>query len=434
MVLFSVSVVCNCSKEIGEDQLIERYDLMYEINSDKPYTGKSFALYESGQRKSERSWKNGIENGRWTSWSESGQIAHRLEFQNGEKHGTMESWYENGEMKEESIFYNGLQNGATKNMSMDGELEEVYLYKNGKIQDQYSGMYGELEGNERKLDSIAEQISKEGIIDFYALDARRALGTIFIAAQMYYEDNGEWPGDLEGQLEPRYMMLRNGTKRQWVFTIIDDGDGISGITALSTKEMKQGAGHEARYDTESGKFTGYGSDENEDVLNEDEILYKDAKYYEKKSGNLVTGTMASFNSTTGQKQLSAEVVQGEMNGAAKKWYSNGQIKEIALFKNGKNHGLLKRWHENGQIESIDQYIDGKRKGTSRDWYEDGQLESVIQYSNDMMNGTSEGWYENGQQHWTQELKDGVVHGVTKEWDEQGNLTEDVKYENGQLVE
>lgn len=213
----------------------------------------------------------------------------------------------------------------------------------------------------------------------------------------------------------------------------DGNNDSSEITDFKKEGMKQ-ADHGANYETETGEITNQSLDEDEETLDEDEIVYQDGKYYVKNSGELVTGTVASFNSKTGQKQASVQIVQGQENGVAKRWYPNGQIEELTQFKNGKKHGLEKEWHKNGQMASITEYIDGKRHGTSRDWYEDGQLESVIQYSNDMMNGTSEGWYENGQQHWTQEFKDDVVHGITKEWDEQGKLIEDIKYENGQLVE
>ncbi len=113
------------------------------------------------------------------------------------------------------------------------------------------------------LAAVAFPIYQNYVKGAYASDAQSAIGSIWNAAQMYYQDRGEWPDDVEGQLEPKYIQLKRATKRQWVFTIIGGGDGISEITALSTEEMKQGAGHEVRYDTENGKFNGYGFDEEE---------------------------------------------------------------------------------------------------------------------------------------------------------------------------
>jgi len=111
------------------------------------------------------------------------------------------------------------------------------------------------------LAAVAFPIYQNYVKGAYASDAQSAIGSIWNAAQMYYQDRGEWPDDVEGQLEPKYISLKNATKRQWTFTIIGGGDGVSEITALSTEEMKQGAGKEVRFDTDRGEFTGYGFDE-----------------------------------------------------------------------------------------------------------------------------------------------------------------------------
>ena len=113
------------------------------------------------------------------------------------------------------------------------------------------------------LAAVAFPIYQNYVKGAYASDAQSAIGSIWNAAQMYYQDKGEWPDDVEGQLEPKYIKMKAATKRQWVFTMIGGGDGISEITAISTEEMKQGAGHEVRYNTDLGKFSGYGFDEGE---------------------------------------------------------------------------------------------------------------------------------------------------------------------------
>ncbi len=110
------------------------------------------------------------------------------------------------------------------------------------------------------LAAVAFPIYQNYVKGAYASDAQSAIGSIWNAAQMYYQDKGEWPDDID-QLEPKYISLKNATKRNWSFTIIGGGDGVSEITALSTEEMKQGAGKEVRYDTDLGEFQGYGFDD-----------------------------------------------------------------------------------------------------------------------------------------------------------------------------
>jgi prepilin-type N-terminal cleavage/methylation domain-containing protein len=77
------------------------------------------------------------------------------------------------------------------------------------------------------LAAVAFPIYQNYVKGAYASDAQSAIGSIWNAAQMYYQDRGEWPDDVEGQLEPKYIQLKRATKRQWVFTIIGGGDGIS---------------------------------------------------------------------------------------------------------------------------------------------------------------------------------------------------------------
>jgi len=110
------------------------------------------------------------------------------------------------------------------------------------------------------LAAVAFPIYQNYVKGAYASDAQSAIGSIWNASQMYYQDMGEWPDDIE-QLQPKYIDIKTSTERQWSFTIIGGGDGISEITAVSTEEMKQGAGHEIRFLTEEGTFSGYGFDE-----------------------------------------------------------------------------------------------------------------------------------------------------------------------------
>ncbi len=113
------------------------------------------------------------------------------------------------------------------------------------------------------LAAVAFPIYQNYVKGAYASDAQSAIGSIWNAAQMYYQDMGEWPDEVRGQLEPKYIQIKEATHRQWTFTIIGGGSGISEITAVSTDEMRQGAGKEIRFLTETGEFTGYGFDEEE---------------------------------------------------------------------------------------------------------------------------------------------------------------------------
>ncbi|MEA3287880.1 MAG: prepilin-type N-terminal cleavage/methylation domain-containing protein [Candidatus Marinimicrobia bacterium] len=111
------------------------------------------------------------------------------------------------------------------------------------------------------LAAVAFPIYQNYVKGAYASDAQSAIGSIYNAAQMYYQDMGEWPSDVIEDLEPKYINIKEATKLQWEFEMIGGGDDLTQITANSTDEMKQGAGNEVIYTVATGRFSGYGFDE-----------------------------------------------------------------------------------------------------------------------------------------------------------------------------
>jgi len=91
-----------------------------------------------------------------------------------------------------------------------------------------------------------------------ASEAQSAIGAIYNASKMYYQDTGEWPNDIENQLESEgYINLDQSLMQRWEFEIIGSNP-ITTIQAVSTSEMKGGEGHVVTYNVETGEFTGYG--------------------------------------------------------------------------------------------------------------------------------------------------------------------------------
>ncbi len=73
---------------------------------DTPYTGKSFNLYENGQRRLEGSYKDGEMDGLWTLWHENGQRKVEEKFKDGKKEGSI-FWDENGQKRSEVNWKDG---------------------------------------------------------------------------------------------------------------------------------------------------------------------------------------------------------------------------------------------------------------------------------------------------------------------------------------
>ena len=78
--------------------------LQYAPGSDKPYSGESVLYYESGQKMSEGTWKDGKEDGLWTGWYENGQKMLEGTYKDGELNGLWTGWYKNGQKKYEETY------------------------------------------------------------------------------------------------------------------------------------------------------------------------------------------------------------------------------------------------------------------------------------------------------------------------------------------
>ncbi len=96
----------------------------------------------------------------------------------------------------------------------------------------------------------------------YASEARTVMSNVSNASKMYYQEKGEWPSEIDQLERAGKLDIERSTKLKWSFDIqLSDQGGR--ITATSTEEMSGGAGHQVVYDADNGKFSGYGSPEEE---------------------------------------------------------------------------------------------------------------------------------------------------------------------------
>ena len=106
------------------------------------------------------------------------------------------------------------------------------------------------------LAAISVPIYVEYVKSARASDAKTAISAIWQAAQVYYQERGEYPTNVEELLDAKYLELSQGTTKQWEFAIA--GDPPLSIRANSTELMPGGAGKEVIYDIENGTWEGYG--------------------------------------------------------------------------------------------------------------------------------------------------------------------------------
>lgn len=97
-----------------------------------------------------------------------------------------------------------------------------------------------------------------------ASDAQATIGAIYNAVKMYRQDFGEDPASVEQLQELEYLTIDDGSLRQWTFSLIG-ANPVTQIEAVSTADMRGGAGHVVLFDVQTGRFTGYGLPTDDDL-------------------------------------------------------------------------------------------------------------------------------------------------------------------------
>ena len=95
----------------------------------------------------------------------------------------------------------------------------------------------------------------------------------------------------------------------------------------------------------------------ENVVNDDEIEYREGILYLKDSDVPYTGKVFVWYEN-GKKEQENKYKDGKRHGLTTWWYENGQKKHEVNYKNGKKDGVLTQWHESGRKSMESHYKDG----------------------------------------------------------------------------
>ena len=108
ILLIVLVFIVGCAKEpINMETLNERDDVFYTKDTNEPYTGAVFRLYESGEKMVEAYLKDGKPDGKWTSYFEDGQIQYEGSHKDGEKDGKWTKYNDDGSVDEMREFKDG---------------------------------------------------------------------------------------------------------------------------------------------------------------------------------------------------------------------------------------------------------------------------------------------------------------------------------------
>ena len=123
--LLSLFMIFGCSspESINQDLLNKKDGVFYTNDTNKPYSGPVFSLYEGGEKKSEGNIKDGKGDGKWTLWYENGQKQSEKTYKDGKEDGLLTYWYENGKKSDEETFKDG-ELISEKHWNEDGSVKE----------------------------------------------------------------------------------------------------------------------------------------------------------------------------------------------------------------------------------------------------------------------------------------------------------------------
>lgn len=100
-------LVVGCSQEpINIETLVERDEVFYTKDTNKPYSGSVFSLYDNGSKNIEGDLKNGLKDRKWIYYS---------------KNGNRNEYYKNGKLLKEEYF----DSTGVIVLSRDNEKESI---------------------------------------------------------------------------------------------------------------------------------------------------------------------------------------------------------------------------------------------------------------------------------------------------------------------
>ena len=95
----------------------------------------------------------------------------------------------------------------------------------------------------------------------YASDAKVQIKNILSNSELYRQEKGQWPTDVETMMSEGYIELKKSILNKWEFTIqLEDNEmGTAGqISATSLPGMHGGEGHQIIFLVNEGEYVGYG--------------------------------------------------------------------------------------------------------------------------------------------------------------------------------
>lgn len=99
----------------------------------------------------------------------------------------------------------------------------------------------------------------------------------------------------------------------------------------------------------------------------------------------------------------------------------------SFYNQKKFNGELFQTFLNNDSVLLGKYVNGKKDGKWKKFYEDGNLKEIRNYENGVKNGKHLGFFQNGKKQFEYNLKDDKYHGLKKAWNKKGILIQKMNF-------
>ena len=135
LIITALMLVVGCSSPEPinyEETLNKRDGVFYTKDTNEPYSGQVFSLYDDGKKKEEGTIKDGRKDGEWTYWCECGQKSEEGTWKDGDEEGKWTEWqHDNGQKRSEGTFKDGKRDGKWTEWHDNGQKRSEVTYKDG---------------------------------------------------------------------------------------------------------------------------------------------------------------------------------------------------------------------------------------------------------------------------------------------------------------
>ncbi len=386
-----------------------------------------YTIIYKGKGKKMKDEKDGI----WKYYDEKNNIRIEGNYYQNKKDGIWKIYFANGKLQTLGKYNNDKPDSIWISYFKNGKTNWTGLYKDSLMQQKWSFYYSNdslagtgyfINGNGTSIDEIGiPENGRDGKWTQYYSNGN-------IRSENYWKKN-----HLFGK---SYKYYESGTIES-----IDNYSNDGKRVGVQTTYYENGKIRDTENYTD-GMLDGIKKTFNKDSYLESETAYKNGnlhglhkewKYY--KSYGYKPSTPKTINNDSDEDEDNIEYYleeatnfeDGERNGTAITYYSNGKKRKELYYVNDNLDGIQKEWSEDGILEETTTYKNDKKEGLHQVFDESGILVETENYKDDELNGQYISYWTKDTIKQTVNYKNGLKIGKEYTYYESGKLATEANY-------